>query len=296
MPPQNVPSSSKISIDITQLHGTLDQPLIEETNHLMQITNKVPISISQFKNMFYNNGDFLVSNSYSRATTNFIKNSVWGVKINKITFDIAIDASQGSIITQTNGSSGFLIETIKSSTIGYVSMVSGDFLNGAAIINGANVTISSTTEQWFNFNRLGGRNDNPLGIMMPYVYEKDVTRTFYPQIEIINNIERDSCSNKEKWTLCSRTKLWDSLYNLAFASEVFTYNELEICEGRLWKEVVNAIRDEEIEKNIELKNGDEIDLILEIKIKFPEECVKANIIKIRFRVLITNIGHDLNEE
>jgi len=127
---------------------------------------------------------------------------------------------------------------------------------------------------------------------MPYVYENDVTRTFYPQIDIMNNIEQDMCSSRENWTLCSRSQVWDSLFNLAFAPERFNYLCLNVCCGRSWKEVVDAILDEAANKNITLKSCDFIDVVLEIKITSCHKCVKPNIIRIKFRLLITDILTD----
>ena len=324
-PPSDVPCESKVSVDIGQLCDKLDKASVQEEAHIIKITNRVPISVSQFKEMFYatGNGQFSVSNPYPCVSPTWIKSSVWGV------------GTQNSVIlTWQNGSNdgdgaweiGTLVTDPATCSIGYttnagppdgkddeemaINIIWGTFItnntvqyisaNGTlwttqgadTVIDADGNAVSPSADIWYNFNRLGGRNNNPGLIQMAYVYENDVTRTFYPQIDIMNNIEQDMCSSRENWTLCSRSQVWDSLFNLAFAPERFNYLCLNVCCGRSWREVVDAILDEAANKNITLKSCDFIDVVLEIKITSCHKCVKPNIIKVRFRLLITDIVTD----
>ena len=52
-PPSNVPCESKVSVDIAQLCDKLDEASVQEEAHIIKITNRIPISVSQFKEMFY---------------------------------------------------------------------------------------------------------------------------------------------------------------------------------------------------------------------------------------------------
>ena len=330
-PPLDVPCKSKVSVDIAQLCDKLDEASVQEEAHIIKITNKIPISVSQFKEMFYatGNGQFSVSNPYPCAIPTWIKSSVWGVgKQNAVT----ITFSSGQLAEISNGRSdgdwsiGTIVTDCSTCAMGYTTNVGNgstttqmtlNIIWGTFTMNSTNlwwintrgelyqglptgddeVTITAITggpaaDIWYNFNRLGGRNNNPGQIQMPYVYENDVTRTFYPQIDIMNNIEQDMCSSRENWTLCSRSQVWDSLFNLAFAPERFNYLCLNVCCGRSWREVVDAILDEAANKNITLKSCDFIDVVLEIKITSCHKCVKPNIIKVRFRLLITDIVTD----
>jgi len=328
-PPSDVPCESKVSVDIGQLCDKLDKASVQEEAHIIKITNRVPISVSQFKEMFYatGNGQFSVSNPYPCVSPEWIKSSVWGVGTQNtvtITFSTGAFAGEpdGNGRTEGNWPIGTIVTDRSTCAMGYttnagngssdtamsINIIWGTFTTSSTNLWWTNdvgelvgipeeVTITAITggpaaDIWYNFNRLGGRNNNPGLIQMAYVYENDVTRTFYPQIDIMNNIEQDMCSSRENWTLCSRSQVWDSLFNLAFAPERFNYLCLNICCGRSWREVVDAILDEAANKNITLKSCDFIDVVLEIKITSCHKCVKPNIIKVRFRLLITDIVTD----
>ena len=314
-PPSDIPCESKVSVDIAQLCDKLDEASVQKEAHIIQITNRVPISVSQFKEMFYatGNGQFSVSNPYPCVSPEWIKSSVWGVGTQnsvEMTYNggsldpweigtLVTDTTTCSMGYTTNSGTGGGDETIKINIIWGTFTINSilEFIRPDGVVytagGGADlVTPSPSANIWYNFNRLGGRNNNPGQIQMPYVYENDVTRTFYPQIDIMNNIEQDMCSSRENWTLCSRSQVWDSLFNLAFAPERFDYLCLNVGCGRSWKEVVDAILDEAANKNITLKSCDFIDVVLEIKITSCHKCVKPNIIKVRFRLLITDIETD----
>mgnify|MGYP006098561241 CR=1 FL=1 len=317
-PPLDVPCESKVSVDIAQLCDKLDEASVQEEAHIIKITNRVPISVSQFKEMFYatGNGQFSVSNPYPCVSPTWIKSSVWGVGTQNyvtLTFSqsqlgawdvgtIVTDCSTCAMGYTTNVGNGSTTTqmtlniiwgtfTLNSTNLWWTN-TSGEMFNLSPAVTITAITGGPAADIWYNFNRLGGRNNNPGLIQMPYVYENDVTRTFYPQIDIMNNIEQDMCLSRENWTLCSRSQVWDSLFNLAFAPERFNYLCLNICCGRSWREVVDAILDEAANKNIILKSCDFIDVVLEIKITSCHKCVKPNIIKVKFRLLITDIGTD----
>ena len=54
-----------------------------------------------------------------------------------------------------------------------------------------------------NYNRLGGRPDDPSGVDMAYGYASDLQRTFFAQFEVMGNLEKD---------LCAKARLLDSMF------------------------------------------------------------------------------------
>ena len=66
-----------------------------------------------------------------------------------------------------------------------------------------------------NYNKLGGRDFDPSGVFLGYKFSdiSNVMQTFYAQKEIMSNMEMDICTSRKKWTLCSRSSVFDQLYN-----------------------------------------------------------------------------------
>ena len=140
----------------------------------------------------------------------------------------------------------------------------------------------------YNYNKLGGRNNNPPASFLAYAYENDRQRTFYAQEEVMGNMERDVCEGRNNWSMCSRAGIFDNLYNLCFSREKFASPCLNVSCARTWDEVQDALAEYCICKNIGLEINDYIDLFINIKIVNDNCCIKPNIIRIRFIVQITN--------
>ena len=104
----------------------------------------------------------------------------------------------------------------------------------------------------YNYNKLGGRNNNPPATFLAYVYENDRQRTFYAQEEVMGNIERDICEGRGNWSMCSRAGIFDSLYNLCFVREKYNSPCLQISCARSWREIEDALAEYCICKNISL--------------------------------------------
>ena len=145
----------------------------------------------------------------------------------------------------------------------------------------------------YNYNKLGGRNNNPPATFLAYTYENNRQRTFYAQEEIMGNIERDICAGRKTWSICSRAGIFDSLYNLSFAREKYSSPCLKISCARTWDEVEDALSEYCLCKNISLAIGDYIDFFINVKIVNENCCVKPSIIRIRFIVQITDGWADM---
>jgi hypothetical protein len=104
---------------------------------------------------------------------------------------------------------------------------------------------TNTNTAIMNYNRLGGRDFDPSGVFLGYMFSdiSNVMQTFYAQKTIMSNMENDICTSKKNWTLCSRSSIFDQLYNLAFASTDFNNSCLKICCGRSWTELIDALRE-----------------------------------------------------
>jgi len=144
----------------------------------------------------------------------------------------------------------------------------------------------------YNFNRLGGRENSPSGIMSPYIYESNPGQTFLAQIDIMSNIEKDICENRKNWTMCSRAKIFDSLYNLSLAPEKSSSPCLKLKCGRTWGEVEDALFEEAECRDITLTTGDIVTFSINVRLDNCHECVKPTIIRIRYGVKIKDIATD----
>ena len=129
----------------------------------------------------------------------------------------------------------------------------------------------------YNYNKLGGRNNNPPASFLAYVYENDRQRTFLAQEEVMGNIERDICEGRKNWSFCSRAGIFDNLYNLCFVREKFSSPCLKTSCGRTWDEVEDALAEYCVCKNISLSLGDYIDFFINIKVVNENSCVKPTI-------------------
>ena len=222
---------SKLGVDIAELYSKIDSPTIEDDEaHIINIVTKQPLTIEQFKQMFYHSGDgsFSIANCYTnpKSTYNIYK-SDWGIPDPSNLFQ-------------------------------------------------------------YNYNRLGGRDNNPPGTFLAYAYESDRDKSFAAQVDVLSNIERDLCHGRKDWTFCSRAGIFDAMYNLTFAREKYSSPCIETKCARSWDEMEDALNEELLCKNLSLSVGDYIDFFINVRIDNCNECIKPTIIRVRFITKITN--------
>jgi len=102
--------------------------------------------------------------------------------------------------------------------------------------------------KWINYNKLGGRGNDPDNFLMAYVHEScnPIKEQFYAQKTIIENIEHDLCISENDWSLCSRSIIFDQLYNLSFMPQNFSESCLTIHCARSWKEIDEILKKDNI--------------------------------------------------
>ncbi len=215
-------SRSVAKADVAELTAALDSAVSEEKAHhlIVVATNKV-LSTTQFKQLFYSRGDdfFQIANSYECPDSkDSVYSSVWG-----------IDCQDPWAVTLPNAA-------------GLVEM--GTRLKNTGRLNTGNVDQSETsiqTQECYNFNKLGGRENDPSGVAWAYSYAHDQNRNFYAQHEVMGYLEKDTCVKRDFWTACSRMSIEDQLYGLAFASETDQDLCMEVTCARRWSEVEDAL-------------------------------------------------------
>ena len=198
--------------DVAELSGDLDSEVIKEKNyHLIIVSTNKVLSTTQFKQMFYSRGDdfFQIANSYRCPDSqNSIHSSVWGIDCKD---------PHASSLERAYG----------------LEHMGHDRLNGGGSI--------AANAKCYNFNKLGGRENDPKGVAWAYSYAHDQSRNFYAQHEVMGYLEKDTCVKRNNWTSCSRMSIEDQLYSLAFASETDQDLCLEITCARRWSEVEDAL-------------------------------------------------------
>ena len=96
-------------------------------------------------------------------------------------------------------------------------------------------------EVCMNFNKLGGRPNDPSGVAWAYSYAADRSRDMYAQHEVMGYLEKDTCVKRDFWSACSRMSIEDQLYGLAFASETDQDLCMKVTCARRWSEVEDAL-------------------------------------------------------
>ena len=224
-----VPVRSVAKADVAELSAALDSAVdAEKAHHLVIVgTNKV-LSTTQFKQMFYSRGDdfFQIANVYECPDScNSVHSSVWGIDC-KDPHNSAVNNAPGLVTMRRN------------------RLTSGANSNGYSI----------QAQTCFNFNKLGGRENDPKGCAWAYSYAHDADRNFYAQHEVMGYLEKDTCVKRDFWTACSRMSIEDQLYGLAFASETDQDLCMAVTCARRWSEVEDALAesctaaDEEIKR------------------------------------------------
>ena len=212
-----MPVRSVAKADVAELSAALDSAVDQEKAHHLVIvgTNKV-LSTTQFKQMFYSRGDdfFQIANVYECPDScNSVHSSVWG-----------IDCKNPHDDTEDNAD-------------GLVTMRRDRLTLGGAAVAGYSIQAQTC----FNFNKLGGRENDPKGCAWAYSYAHDADRNFYAQHEVMGYLEKDTCVKRDFWTACSRMSIEDQLYGLAFASETDQDLCMAVTCARRWSEVEDAL-------------------------------------------------------
>jgi len=144
-----------------------------------------------------------------------------------------------------------------------------------------------------NYNKLGGRPDDPSGVDLAYGYATDLQRNFYAQFEVMGNLERDLCLKRECWTICSRMNIEDQLYGLSFVAETCDDTCLSVTCSRKWSEVEDALAESCLAENNTIGWGDYVDLYINVRVTNANPKTLDTIIRIRFPVQITRGPDDL---
>jgi hypothetical protein len=149
------------------------------------------------------------------------------------------------------------------------------------------------TSRVINYNRLGGRPDDPSGVDMAYGYATDLQRTFFAQFEVMGNLEKDLCVKRDCWTLCSRINIEDQLYGLAFVAEDCDDICMKVSCARKWSEVEDALAESCLAENNTIGYGDIVDLYINVRVTNANTKAMDTIIRIRFPVKLTRGPDDL---
>jgi hypothetical protein len=167
--------------------------------------------------MFYSRGDdfFQIANVYECPDScNSVHSSVWGIDC------------QDPHDPNTSGSASLEVMRRNRLTSSTDALAAGYSIQDQAC---------------FNFNKLGGRENDPTGCAWAYSYVADQDRNFYAQHEVMGYLEKDTCVKRDFWTACSRMSIEDQLYGLAFASETDQDLCMAVTCARRWSEVEDAL-------------------------------------------------------
>ena len=218
--------------DVAELSAALDSAVDQEKEHHLIIvgTNKV-LSTTQFKQMFYSRGDdfFQIANVYECPDNcESVHSSVWGIDCKDPHVGGTSSNAVGLVTMDGNRLTG----------------VPGEANPAASILNrgvGYSSGTANANLDCFNFNKLGGRENDPKGCAWAYSYAHDADRNFYAQHEVMGYLEKDTCVKRDFWTACSRMSIEDQLYGLAFASETDQDLCMAVTCARRWSEVEDAL-------------------------------------------------------
>ncbi len=147
----------------------------------------------------------------------------------------------------------------------------------------------------YNFNKLGGRTNDPKGTQWAYSYVHDNSRNMYAQFEVMGNLEKDTCVKRDQWTTCSRMSIEDQLYGLAFASETDQDVCMKVDCARRWSEVEDALAESCLAAGHKIKGalfedgvmtttGDHVDLYINVRVTNANPAALDTIFRIRFTV------------
>ena len=272
--------------DVAELAAVLDASVEQEPDHhLVIVATKQYLSTVQFKQMFYSRGDdfFQIANCYECPDSgDSVRSSVWG-----------IDPS-GTTHSVETGATDYVFQ----GTDGAGSSSVGGGVSGPAVTSSL---LNAPVANVYNFNKLGGRHDDPKGTQHAYGYSHDPSRTFFAQHEVMGFLEQDTCVKRDNWTACSRMSIEDQLYSLAFASETDQDLCLKVTCARRWSEVEDALAesctaaDSMIsgalsDPNLEGVGGTQeeyVDLFINVRVTNGHPLALDTILRVRFHVLFT---------
>ena len=146
-----------------------------------------------------------------------------------------------------------------------------------------------------NFNKLGGRPNQPNGVDMAYGYTMDLQRNFYAQYEIMGNLERDLCVKRECWSKCSRQKIEDQLYGLSFVPEQSGDLCLEVVCARDWSDIEDRLAESCLAEGKTINYGDLVDLYINVEIINANPDTKPTTLRIRYTVQLVRGPDDLGD-
>ena len=141
-----------------------------------------------------------------------------------------------------------------------------------------------TKDRVYNFNKLGGRQNDPPGTQHAYGYAHDPFRTFFAQHEVIGYLEKDTCVKRDFWTACSRMSIEDQLYGLAFASETDQDLCLTVSCARRWSEVEDALVESCTAANKSIDPEEHVDLFINVRVTNGHPKALDTILRVRFTV------------
>ena len=243
-------SDTAACVDVAEFCTTTTPLELESCNaHTINIINNIPLTLTEFKKMFFADGNHfsLAPPPQCADTPDSIVESAWGKYIApayKAVADFSnnysntIDISQNSLIDYTYTRSDKFKDWI------YVLDVSDNIYGW---IPKSYVTPVIPTPRIVNFNKLGGKDNDPSGVDMSYRLLDPSSApfvTFYAQKKILANMITDIGCHQSSWSLCSRASVFDELFNLAFVPTNFTNSCLHFTCGRSWKDIINALDDQ----------------------------------------------------
>ena len=217
--------------DVAELAAVLDASVEQEPDHhLVIVATKQSLTTTQFKQMFYSRGDdfFQIANVYECPDSgDSVRSSVWGIDPAGYRHSVPHGAgtSDAAAAHQFQGDDG-TTEAAAAAGVGGMTALTTD---------------GQTRVPVYNFNKLGGRHNDPVGTQHAYGYAHDPSRSFFAQHEVMGFLEQDVCVKRDNWTACSRMSIEDQLYSLAFASETDQDLCLKVTCARRWSEVEDAL-------------------------------------------------------
>ena len=240
------PSGTLACVDVAEFCTSTTTVDIDPCcGHTINITNKTRITLSQFKKMFFADGEYLSVAEPPCCTDDIdsIIESPWGI----------YDGPSHTCLADFSSTYSGTIEVPQNANLTYYYTRSDRYRDWIYVLTdtsgGTWIPKSflqpNTNTAIMNYNRLGGRDFDPSGAFLGYMFSdiSNVMQTFYAQKTIMSNMELDICTSRKKWTLCSRSSVFDQLYNLAFASTDFNNSCLKLCCGRSWTELIDALRE-----------------------------------------------------
>jgi hypothetical protein len=140
-----------------------------------------------------------------------------------------------------------------------------------------------TSGNTLNYNKLGGRQNDPAGTQLAYGYVRDPNRTFFAQHEVMGYLEQDTCVKRDNWSACSRMSIEDQLYGLAFASETDQDLCLKVTCARRWSEVEDALA-ESCDANGAAIKDTNVNLYINVRVTNGHPKALDTIIRVEFDV------------